>query len=249
MRQPHPSPGIQAPRVLGIVLARGGSKGIPRKNVRPLAGIPLIAHTIREGLKSAFMTRLIVSTDDAEIASVAREWGADVPFRRPSELSTDTASSKDCLQHAVTVMEAEERRSYDYVIELMCTNPLKTVADIDAVMEKLIDTGADSVIGVVQVEDHHPARIKKIIDDRIVDFCVPEPLDARRQDLTPPAFIRNGSIYAMRRDSLMVDGYRYGSADSRPYIFQPERSVNVDTDADWSRAEWLLGHRSKLESA
>jgi sialic acid synthase SpsE/CMP-N-acetylneuraminic acid synthetase len=238
-----------APRVLAIVLARGGSKSVPKKNIKPLAGVPLIGHTLREAKRSRLISRLVVSTDSEEIARVAREYGADVPFLRPAELSTDQATSKDCLQHAAAFCEKEEGRTYDYVIELMCTNPLKTVEDIDAVLEKLFATAADSVIGVARLWDHHPARIKKIIEDRIVDFCVPEPNDARRQDLVPPAFIRNGSIYAMRRDVLMIQDRRYGTADSRPYLFPDERTVNIDSPEDWQAAEIMLRARQPLEEA
>ncbi|MDX6769781.1 MAG: N-acetylneuraminate synthase family protein [Elusimicrobiota bacterium] len=229
-----------APRVLAIVLARGGSKSVPKKNIRPLNGLPTIAYTIREALKCPRITRLIVSTESEEIAAVARQHGAEVPFLRPAHLATDTATSKDGLQHATAFAEKEEGKPYDYVVELMCTNPLKTAADIDGCLDKLLSTGADSVIGVVQLFDHHPARIKRIVDDRITDFCVPEPLDARRQDLKPDAFIRNGSIYAMRRDVLMIQDKRYGTADSRPYYFPPERSVNIDSEEDWFVAEQRL---------
>jgi CMP-N,N'-diacetyllegionaminic acid synthase len=126
------------------------------------------------------------------------------------------------LQHAVSWKEAQERVRYDYIVELMCTNPMKTQIDIDLVLEKLINTGADSVIGVHRLDDHHPARIKQIIDDRLVDFCVPEVINSRRQDLNPEAYIRNGSIHAMRKDSLMIDNARYGTANSRPYIMPAE---------------------------
>lgn len=230
------------PRILGIILARGGSKSVPRKNIKPIAGVPMIAYTIREGLKSKYITRLVVSTEDEEIARVAKEWGAEVPFMRPAELATDAAASKPCLQHATKFMEELEDRPYDYIVELMVTNPLKTVEDIDAALEKLIATGADSVIGVIQVFDHHPLRIKKIIDDRLVDFCLPEPNEARRQDLKPDAYLRNGSIYAMKRDVLMIQDRRYGTANSRPYIFPPERSVNVDSMEDFYIAEMRINN-------
>lgn len=225
-------------KVLGIILARGGSKSVPRKNIKPLCGVPLIGYTIQEGLKSKYITRLVVSTEDTEIAEVAKKCGAEVPFVRPAELATDTASSKACLQHAVSFMEDLEGEKYDYIIELMVTNPLKIVEDIDTALEKLFETDADSVIGVVQLFDHHPLRIKKIVDDRIVDFCLPEPNEARRQDLKPDAYIRNGSIYAMKRDVLMVQDRRYGTENSRPYYFPPERSVNIDSLEDWFVAEY-----------
>lgn len=233
-------PAPVAPRVLAIVLARGGSKSVPKKNIRPLNGLPTIAYTIREALKCPRITRLVVSTESEEVAAVARQHGAEVPFLRPAHLATDTATSKDGLKHAAAFIEKQEGKPYDFIVELMCTNPLKTAADIDACLDKLIATGADSVIGVVQVFDQHPARVKRIVEDRITDFCVPEPMDSRRQDLKPEAFLRNGSIYAMRRDVLMIQDKRYGTADSRPYYFPPERSVNIDSEEDWFVAEQRL---------
>jgi len=231
-----------APRILGIILARGGSKGVPRKNIRPVLGQPLIAYTICEGLRSSRITRLIVSSDDDEVRAIAQRYGAEAPFRRPADLATDTATSTAALQHAVAWAEEDEGQLYDFIVELMVTNPLKTAQDIDAVIEKLIATKAESVIAVARLDDHHPARAKKIENDRIVDFCVPE-TSSRRQDLEPPAYVRNGAIYAMRRDVLMELGLRFGSPDSRPYIMPPERSVNVDSETDLIVAEHYLKQR------
>jgi CMP-N-acetylneuraminic acid synthetase len=228
------------PKILGLTLARGGSKSVPHKNIRPILGVPLIAYTIAEAQRSKWLTRYLVSTDDPAIQKVALEYGAESPFLRPAAISTDTASSVAAMQHAVDWVEREEGGRYDYVIELMATNPMKTVADVDAVVEKLVETGADSVIAVHKLDDHHPARIKKIVDDHIVDFCVPETPEMRRQDLKPDAYIRSGSIYGLRRDHLMIDGRRYGSVNSRPYILPPERAVNVDTEMDFLIAEQLL---------
>lgn len=230
----------ERPRVLGITLARGGSKSVRLKNVRPILGIPLLAYTVAEALRSRWMTRYLISTDHEEIARVAREYGAEAPFLRPAELATDTASSVSALQHAVEWAERDEGVRYDYVVDVMCTNPLKTAADIDAVVEKLVTSGADSVIAVHKLDDHHPARIKKIVHDRIVDFCVPEMPESRRQDLKPDAYIRSGAIYGLRRDHLMIDGRRYGSSDSRPYILPPERAINVDAEIDFLMAETML---------
>ena len=226
-------------RVLAVTLARGGSKSVPRKNVRPILGVPLIAYTIAEAKRSRYVTRHLVSTDDEEIQRIAILYGAEAPFLRPAHLAADKTPSLPALQHAVAWAEENEGEEYDYVVELMCTNPMKTVEDIDAAIEKLIATEADSVIGMSKLEDHHPARAKKIVSDRIVDFCVPEPHIAR-QDLRPEAYVRNGSIYAMRRDVLMIQGARYGTENSRPYIMPMERSVNVDTPTDFLIAEILL---------
>jgi CMP-N,N'-diacetyllegionaminic acid synthase len=226
--------------ILGITLARGGSKGVPRKNIRLLADKPLIQYTIDEALRSQYITNYIVSTDDQEIAEVSQRLGAEVPFLRPEEYSTDSASSVSALKHAVDFMENKTDVLFDIIIELMCTNPLKNVSDIDSIIKKLIDTNADSVIAMHELEDHHPARIKKIIDDKIVDFEVKEPNEARRQDLRPKAYIRSGSIYCMKRDYLMKDNRRYGGNNSRPFLLPSNRAVNVDTEIDFSIAEKLI---------
>ena len=235
---------LDGKRVLAITLARGGSKSVPKKNIREIKGIPLIAYTINEAKKSKFISRYIVSTDNEEIRQVAIKYGVDVPFLRPAEFSSDTASSVSALQHAVEWIENHDQIKYDFVIELMCTNPMKIASDIDACISKLITSKADSVIAVHKLDDHHPARIKKIVNDKIVDFCLPETPEMRRQDLKPDAYIRSGSIYALKRDHLMIEGQRFGSFNSRPYILPPERAVNVDTEIDFLIAEQLLNNRT-----
>ncbi len=230
-------------KILGITLARGGSKSVPKKNIRYINNKPLIFYTISESLKSKYINRYLVSTDDNEIRNISIEYGADVPFLRPKELSSDIASSADALKHAVKFVEKQDECRYDYIVELMCTNPLKTVHDIDSCIQKIIKTKADSVIAMNQLDDHHPARIKKIKDDKIVDFCVKEKLESRRQDLRPKAFIRSGSIYVMTRKELMIHNRRYGSANSRPYILPPERTVNIDNEIDFLVAEKMLSHK------
>ena len=225
---------------MGVTLARGGSKSVPRKNIRLLNGVPLISYTISEALKSTYLTDYVVSTDDAEIASVSEECGANVPFIRPAEFATDQASSASALQHAVMQMEDIMGYKYDYIIELMVTNPLKIVDDIDACISILHDSQCDSVIAMHMLEDHHPARIKKIEGGFIKDFCVLEPNEARRQDLEPKAYIRSGSIYALTREHIMNDGMRYGSDNSRPYVLPSERVINIDTMDDFYLAEYKI---------
>lgn len=233
-------------KILAISLARGGSKSVPRKNIRHICGLPLIAYTISEAKKSMYITDYVVSTDDEEIQSVALQYGANAPFLRPYELSTDTATSASALQHAVRFMEESLGITYDYIVELMVTNPLKSVTDIDECIKKIIQTNAESVIAVHQLLDHHPSRIKKIVDDRIVDFCIEEILESRRQDLVPLAYIRSGSIYVMKRAYLMDKGMRYGGENSRPYILPLERAINIDTELDFRVAEIMLeSHKNK----
>jgi CMP-N,N'-diacetyllegionaminic acid synthase len=226
--------------ILAITLARGGSKGIPRKNIKKLAGEPLIDYTIRPALNCDLITDYVVSTDDAEIAEHASKRGALVPFLRPSIYSADDSSSLSALQHCVKFMEKFKNIKYDYIIELMATNPLKNLNDIRTCITMLVDTQADSVIAVHRLLDNHPARIKKIEGGLIKNFCIPEPNEARRQDLEPHAYIRSGSIYALRRDYLMVEGQRYGSDNSIPYILPNERVANIDEIDDWMLAEMKI---------
>ena len=226
--------------VLAVTLARGGSKGIPGKNIKPLNGKPLLAYTVLEALKSRLIDHYVVSTDSEEIASTARALGAQVPFLRPSDLASDTASSADALAHAVEESEKSFGKKFDYVIELMVTNPFKTVKDIDSCIELLQSSGADSVVAVKRVEEHHPARLKKIEEGRIVNFCTQEVLESRRQDLKPEAYIRCGAIYALRRDELMLHKRRYGSENSLAYELAFKDSVNIDSEIDWIVAEHLM---------
>jgi len=137
-------------------------------------------------------------------------------------------------------MEKLKNIKYDYIIEIMCTNPLKKVKDIDSIIKKIIITESDTVIAVHQLEDHHPRRIKKIVNDRIVDFCLNEKKESRRQDLKPKAYIRSGSIYAIKRDFLMKKNARYGSKNSRPYILHQSRALNIDSKLDLLLAKEIL---------
>ena len=170
-------------KILGVILARGGSKQIPKKNIALLNNIPLIAYTIVEAKKSKYISDLVVSSDDDEIRKVSVQFGAEAPFKRPDHLSGDTAKPVECDLHATKFMEKKNNMKYDYVVELLCTNPFKTSFDIDEAIKMQIKSDADSVIGVMRLDDHHPIRIKKIENGYIRDFCVEEELESRRQDL------------------------------------------------------------------
>jgi CMP-N-acetylneuraminic acid synthetase len=226
-------------KILGVTAARGGSKGVPGKNIRPVGGKPLLAYTILEAKRSKRITRYVVSTDDEQIAAVAREYGAEVQMR-PERLAQDDTPMIDVIQYVCRQCEAEEGELYDIVADLRCTNPLKTVNDIDRAIDKLIETGADGVIGVNKLDDHHPARIKQVFQDRLIDFAWPEPVAGLRQELKPDAFIRNGSVYIVRRDALMRGILIQGSDNLRPWFMPPERSINVDTELDFVWIEALL---------
>ncbi len=231
-------------KILGITLARGGSKGIKNKNIKLLNNKPLIYYTIKEALKSKFLTSYIVSTDSKDIKNISEKYGAQAPFLRPKKLALDTSSSSDALKHAVSFMEKINKTKYDFIIEIMATNPLKIVQDIDSVIMKLIKTKADSVIAMSKVEEHHPRRLKKIINDKIVNIMT-EKRESRRQDLKPKVYVRAGSIYGLKRDILMKKSLRYGTKNSRPYILPENRSVNIDTHNDFVLAGIILKNKKR----
>jgi len=217
--------------ILGVTLARGGSKGIKNKNLTKINGKPLIYFTIKEAKKCSKITNYIVSTDSNKIKKVAERYKVEVPFIRPREFSKDNSTSASALKHALVESEKIFNKKFEYVIELMATNPLKSAIDINGVINILIKNNADSVIAVNQLFDHHPARIKKIVKGKIFDFAVKEKLESRRQDLKPNAFVRSGSIYAMSRKFVM-DEKRYFSGKSFAYILPLHRTINIDDEND-----------------
>ncbi|MBA7672764.1 CMP-N,N'-diacetyllegionaminic acid synthase [subsurface metagenome] len=229
-------------RILGIIPARGGSKSIPKKNTRLLLGKPLIAYTIEVALKSKFVDRVIVSSDDKDTVEIAKKYGAEVPFIRPRELALDTTPMVLVLQHAVGFLEERENTNLDYVLLLQPTAPLRLVEDIDNALKKLMETGADSVISVSQVDNVHPILMKRIENDLILPYCIEEKEGTRRQDYSPPAYMRNGAIYVVKRDILMNNDSVWGKI-SRPYIMPPERSVCIDSELDFKLVEILLQER------
>ena len=167
--------------ILAITLARGGSKAVPNKNIKKILGKPLIAFTIEEVLKSKYIDDYIVSTDSKKIANVAKKFGAKVPFLRPKNISRDNSAAQDALVHALNKYESMINKKFDYIVEIMCTNPLKNFKDIDLCIEKIHRTKSDTVISVQRLYDHHPIRIKKIKNDRIFNFILPENERTRRE--------------------------------------------------------------------
>lgn len=231
-------------KILAVIPARGGSKGVPRKNIRPVCGKPLIAYSIETALTVRHLLhRIIVSTDDAEIAKISRRYGAEVPFMRPPELAEDKAPTLPVLQHAVRFVEEQDKICLDWILLLQPTSPCRTSEDILAALDLAHAGGCDSIISVVQVATH-PLFIKRIENDRLLPFSesFAEKEGARRQDARPPAYVRNGAIYLTRRDVLMERNSIWGGF-IRPYVMPPERSVNVDSELDLIMAELMLRPR------
>jgi CMP-N-acetylneuraminic acid synthetase len=224
-------------RVLGVVHARGGSKRVPLKNLKLLAGRPLVTYIIEAALRATWIDRLIVSTDHSEIARVSKSWGAEVPFRRPENLSEDVPSEW-VTQHAVRFVEEEERAEIAVAVTLQPTTPFCTAEDIDACIARLMDTGADSVVSVCEIRER-PEWMVRLEGDRAVSFLgltIKGNLGVSQK--LPRLYLPNGGIYATRRDILMEQGLIMG-ADTRAVVMDLDRSIDIDEPIDFTVAEVL----------
>lgn len=232
-------------RVLGLINARGGSKGIPDKNIRPLHGVPLIAYTIRAGLEARRIHRLVVSTDDPRIMEVARSFGAETPFRRPADLATDASPQVDAVRHALMTLIAAGDQ-FDVVALLQPTCPLRTDADIDEALALLERTGADTVISVTKAGIQHPLHMYSKADDGTLHPLFETDSGGVPRQQLPAVWWRNGAVYATRVAVVLERGSLYGDRIVG-YAMPPERSLNIDEPFDWLMTEVLLT-RSSLRS-
>lgn len=219
--------------ILAVIPARGGSKGVPRKNIRYLAGKPLIAWTIEAAKKSCYIDRVMLSSEDEEIARIAQEWGCEVPFRRPPELATDETPGIAPILHALQMLP-----SYDYVVVLQPTSPLRDSSDIDTCIERCVLEEASSCISVTEADDSpylmyfvsDGGQMKKVLRN--------EELPARRQDL-PKVFMLNGAVYVVQSKFLESRKTFIGD-DTIAFIMPKERSLDIDTEADLVRADYII---------
>lgn len=225
-------------KILGLIPARGGSKGVPKKNIKLLGEKPLIAYTIEAALESKQFTDVIVSTDDTEIAKVAEQFGAKVPFIRPTQLSTDSAKSIDVVIHALETLEKSEKK-YDAVCLLQPTNPFRKVELIKNCIDKFQDKDFDALVSVERVPAEYnphwqfnedPYGYLKIVtgDKEII---------SRRQDL-PITYKRDGSIYLTK--VKVIKKYHSFYGDKLGFIEVPEGQINIDTMEDWIKAEEFI---------
>lgn len=231
--------------IVGLVTARGGSKSIPRKNVKPLAGKPLIAWTVEAALQSCGLNRVIVSTDDNEIAQVAQEWGAEVPFMRPSELAQDDSPHIAVVEHAIRWLATHDNLRPDYIMTLQPTSPLRTAGDIDAAIQIAETHTAIAVVSVCEM-GHHPYLSKRILPDgTLADFVSSDIAYMRRQAL-PPAYVLNGAIYLNYCESLLHN-QTFLPQCTYAYIMPLERSLDIDTPWDLYLADLILKDRMRHE--
>lgn len=226
-----------SPYVFGIIPARGGSKGLPGKNLRVLGRLSLIGHAVASAREASCVTRFIVSTDSPAIADEARRHGAEVPFLRPAELATDEAGMLPVLQHAVRWLETAAGIRPDLIVTLQPTSPFRTGADIDRTIQKLLETGADSAQTVAEAA-YHPFFMSTLDVDRTVPLFPDGHKFVRRQD-APPVYQPSGAVYVTRYHVLM-EQERVVGEDNRAVVMAFEASVNIDTEWDFVLAELLL---------
>lgn len=220
-------------RLLGLILARGGSKAIPGKNLAPVAGRPLIAWSIECGLASRHLDRLIVSTDSDDIADVARQWGAEVPFMRPASLAGDEATSAAGALHAVEAVGED----YDYVVLLQPTSPMRAVGDIDGAIEKCVDAGAASCATVCEATES-PWRAYVLDNADVMHPVIPQGKIERRQDLEV-AYVPNGAVFVASVQHLAHTMQFYNDG-TLAYVMPRERSLDVDTPFDLQLIRLLM---------
>lgn len=224
-------------QTLCIIPARGGSKGIPRKNVRPLAGKPLLAHAIEKAQASRYINRVVISTDDAEIADVARRWGADVVMR-PAELATDTASSESALLHALDFLAESEGYQPEILVFIQCTAPLMTVEDVDGTVAALLEKDADSALAVAPFyhfvwREDEQGEAQAINHDKRV-----RPMRQQRE----PQFWEPGAVYALRVAGFRQARFRF-FGKTVIYVMPAEHASEIDEPLDFEMAEMILRAR------
>ena len=218
--------------LLALIPARGGSKGIPRKNLRPFSGKPLLQWSIDVALSSPSVDRLVVSTDDPEIAEVARAGGAEVPFLRPLELAADTTPGIAPVLHALQLLpEVSE------LLLLQPTSPLRQVDDVEAIVALHRQPGRDAVVSVVP-SSKHPAWMFSLSSGQVLEPLVAHSDVACRQQLSP-AYALNGALYLASRTVLERER-SFLTPDTMGYVMPPERSVDIDSELDWQWGEFLM---------
>ena len=231
------------PNIVGFVFARGGSKGVVRKNIRPLAGKPLIAHAIECGLNSRWIDRVIVSTEDAEIADVARQYGAEVPFMRPAELAQDDSPEWMAWQHAIREMEKIDGAPPDVFVCIPATSPLRAVEDLDACIEKLLDDDSPDIVITVREAERSPYfNMVTLAGDGAARLVIePEGEVFRRQD-APLVYDITTVAYAARPAFILSAG-RIFDGRVKAVEVPKERALDIDTELDFLFAEFLINRK------
>lgn len=220
-------------KLLALIPARGGSKGIPRKNIKLLSGKPLIAWTIDAAKQATCIDRIVVTTEDEEIAAVARQFGAEVPFKRPTELAADDTPGIAPVLHAL-----EQLPEFDWVLLLQPTSPLRSVVDIEGIVNLCLERAAPAAVSVCEVDKHPDWMYQRDEADRLQPLIPNRPDITRRQDLAP-VYALNGALYLARTDWLQQRKNFIGP-ETLGYRMPRERSADLDTPQDWLWIEHLI---------
>ena len=225
--------------MIAIIPARGGSKGMPKKNIKMLSGQPLIYYTIKAAQESKYISKIIVSTDSLEIAEAAKALGGQVPFLRPSELAEDTSKAIDVYLYTIEKLNALNEGIIDFAV-LLPTSPLRTAEDVDKAIEIFYKNNAKTVVSVVEAE-HPPAWYKRINGEGILeDYFSAGDNSVNRQE-AEKTYLPNGAIYIFNYDSLKTN-YNYYNDATYPYIMSREKSVDIDSPLDFRIAEMLMNN-------
>ncbi len=233
---------INGKTVIAIIPARGGSKGLPGKNIKPLCGKPLIAWSIEAGLASQYIDEVMVSTDSEEIANIAREFGASVPFLRPVELASDTATTLDAVKHVIEYYENECNRYFDYIVLLEPTSPLREKDDLDMMLEKisLIDADFDAIVSLGEVHEH-PSIMKKINGNLIDAYCTELVMATRRQD-NDVAYFPYGVAYMVKTGTLLEEKSFYPIRTTH-HVIKRYQCYEIDDIYDFLAIENIMKYQ------
>ena len=226
--------------ILAVIPARGASKGIPRKNIVKINDRPLIDYTIQAALQVSRINDVVVSTEDKEISTISKELGAQVPFIRSDHLATNQMQSAPVIIDTLNQMERLKSIKYDAVLMLQPTSPLRTSKHIDEALDLFFSQECDSVVSVVSVGGTHPFRMKRLVGNQLVNYIDQGFWDMRPRQALPPAYIRNGSIYLIKRDVLIKEEQLIGKK-CLGMVMSDEESINIDSPLDLKLAELLLG--------
>jgi len=221
-------------RILALIPARGGSKGVPRKNIRPVGGKPLIAWTIEAARASRHIDRVVLSSDDVEIIEVAQKLGCEAPFRRPAELATDEADAMSVVRHALSSLPEQ----YDYLVLLQPTSPMRKTQDIDGAIELCLARNAPACVSVCETEKSPYWMMTLGSDGAIAPLVSADKIPDRRQD-APRAYALNGAVYVGAVPHL-VGGQSFFAPGAMGYVMPKERSFDIDSELDLKLVDFLL---------
>lgn len=230
---------------LAIIPARGGSKGLPGKNIKVLSGKPLIAWSIEAGLRSKYLDEVMVTTDSQEIAEISKKYGASVPFLRPTELASDTATTFDVIKHTIEYCENNFHKTYDYIVLLEPTSPLRDKNDLDEMIQKVValDHDFDAIVSIGEVHEH-PSIMKQVEKNIIKPYCAELAMESRRQD-NQPAYFPYGVAYIVKTKTLLREKTFYPTHTTH-HIIKRYQCYEIDDIYDFLAIENIMKYEWSL---